>query len=196
MLPGISLHGNGNIIANNTVTDCQSGLVCVLNDVGSNNFVYSNKLISNVYGLQVEGGNNNTFYANDLINNSIGARIGSSEILGKTTILHHNNFVNSIQQVSRSPSDTAGYFDNGKEGNYWSDYNGSDTDGNGIGDTPYIIDANRQDRYPLMVPFDIENNTVVLPPPEPFPTSFVVVAVVSVAVIGIGLLVYFKKRKH
>ena len=196
-IPGISLHGDGNIIANNTVTDCQSGLVCVLNNAGSNNFVYSNKLISNVYGFQVDGGNNNTFYANDLINNSIGARIGSSEILGKTTILYHNNFVDSIQQVSTSPSDTAGYFDNGKEGNYWSDYNGSDADSNGIGDTPYVIDANRSDRYPLMVPFDIENNTVVLPPPEPFPTTIVAAASIALAVaVGAGLIVYFKKRKR
>jgi hypothetical protein len=32
--------------------------------------------------------------------------------------------------------------------------------------------------------------------PEPFPTAIVVVIVASVAVVGAGLLVYFKKRKH
>jgi N-acetylneuraminic acid mutarotase len=32
--------------------------------------------------------------------------------------------------------------------------------------------------------------------PEPFPTALVAIGVVSAAVIGIGLLVYFKKRKH
>jgi N-acetylneuraminic acid mutarotase len=31
---------------------------------------------------------------------------------------------------------------------------------------------------------------------EPFPTTLVVASVVTVAVVGIGLLVYFKKRKH
>jgi hypothetical protein len=30
----------------------------------------------------------------------------------------------------------------------------------------------------------------------PFPTTFVIASISSVAVIGIGLLVYFKKRRH
>ncbi|MGD8544675.1 MAG: hypothetical protein PVH12_00745 [Candidatus Bathyarchaeota archaeon] len=40
----------------------------------------------------------------------------------------------------------------GREGNYWSDYNGSDIDGDGIGDSPYIINENNTDNYPLMEP--------------------------------------------
>jgi hypothetical protein len=36
--------------------------------------------------------------------------------------------------------------------NYWSDYNG--TDGDGIGDTPYIINEENQDNYPLMSPVE------------------------------------------
>jgi len=45
-------------------------------------------------------------------------------------------------------------------GNYWSDYAGVDADGDGIGDTPYIIDDNNIDHYPLMGPFNSFNTSV------------------------------------
>ena len=46
---------------------------------------------------------------------------------------------------------SSNYWDDGSEGNYWDDYVGSDSDGDGIGDTPYNIPSgNNKDRYPLM----------------------------------------------
>ena len=53
-------------------------------------------------------------------------------------------------------------WDNGypSGGNYWSDYAGVDADGDGIGDTPYIIDDNNIDHYPLMGPFNSFNTSV------------------------------------
>ena len=41
-------------------------------------------------------------------------------------------------------------WDNGCEGNYWDDYNGTDSDEDGIGDTEYTIDEDNIDRFPLM----------------------------------------------
>jgi len=74
--------------------------------------------------------------------------------------IYHNNFVNNTNQVYQEEN-----FNNTwnevypSGGNYWSDYNGTDlysgpyqniTGSDGIGDTPYVIDANNIDHYPLM----------------------------------------------
>jgi nitrous oxidase accessory protein NosD len=39
-------------------------------------------------------------------------------------------------------------------GNYWDDYTGTDANNDLIGDTPYVIDADDQDNFPHMVPFN------------------------------------------
>jgi hypothetical protein len=100
------------------------------------------------------------------------------------------------------PFNLTGVFDDGKEGNYWSDYVGTDSDGNGKGDTPYLIDSDRKDNYPLMAPFDIFSVSTSdafpgIPPDdssEIFPATIILTSVIVAAVVGIGGLVYFKKR--
>jgi hypothetical protein len=76
--------------------------------------------------------------------------------------IFHNSFVdNTIQIAEGEASDNINIWDNGypSGGNYWSDYTGNDTrsgpyqnetGSDGIGDTPYIIDASNRDNYPLM----------------------------------------------
>jgi len=67
-------------------------------------------------------------------------------------MIFHNNLINNPVQIRLSDSSSTWNDDYPSGGNYWSNYNGTDSDGNGIGDTPYIIDENNQDNYPLMAP--------------------------------------------
>jgi hypothetical protein len=63
---------------------------------------------------------------------------------------------------------SANRWDNGSIGNYWSNYlskypNVSEVDNTGIGDTPYKMDENNIDNYPLMYPYDGGKSTTAVP---------------------------------
>jgi nitrous oxidase accessory protein NosD len=76
--------------------------------------------------------------------NERGLFLGDSD----NNTIQHNDFINNTKQASTVDSQSS--WDNGAQGNYWSDYRGTDTDGDGIGNTPYVIDADNNDNYPLM----------------------------------------------
>jgi hypothetical protein len=52
------------------------------------------------------------------------------------------------------------------------------------------------DHYPLAQPVDISKVSPTPSPPESFSTALITGAVISTIITSIGLLVYFKKRKH
>jgi PKD repeat protein len=64
--------------------------------------------------------------------------------------IHHNNFLNNTDNAYDDKTMTV--WDNGSRGNYWDDYNGSDTNGDDIGDIPYYILPQNMDNYPYMSP--------------------------------------------
>jgi len=99
-------------------------------------------------------------------------------------------------------------------GNYWSDYNGSDVNRDGLGDSPYLVFDNDTDHYPLYAPIasvDIQSPPSPSPSPEPtstqtsapspeptqssepFPKTLVIGSSIVVAVIGFGSLLFFRK---
>ena len=187
---GISACSNGNIITNNTITNGNMGVNI---GWGSNNIVYGN-LITNCQGpalSETDNSGGNVFQANYVANNVVGAKIVGYLSTTRNTTLYHNNFINNIKQVNTDQTEyvlsysgpnftrtlkQGGYFDNGAQGNYWSDYTGTDANGDGIGDTPYMIDTRRSDHCPLTAPFDISSLTIQLPTwanltiPTQFPT--------------------------
>lgn len=81
-------------------------------------------------------------------NRFVGNTLYSSSIITANNIFYRNNFIYPNGSVSGNNT-----WDNGAEGNYWSDYSGVDSDGDGIGDTPYELDPKNIDHYPLMGPW-------------------------------------------
>ncbi len=149
--------GNGNIVAYNLFDHLAFGLELS----GSNNLVCANMITHNGEGI-LESGKSNTIYANEIANNVWGIDTGYN---GISATLYCNNFVDNRFQVSTLSSvNQIDYFDNGTVGNYWNNYNGTDTSGNGIGDVPYVVDTTRSDRFPRISPFDI--NEVILTTPD------------------------------
>jgi hypothetical protein len=69
-------------------------------------------------------------------------------------LTYHNNFLEVTTRIAYSP-ESSGYiwWNNSCEGNFWSDYVGTDSNLDGVGDIPYLIDGNNTDYCPLMNPY-------------------------------------------
>ena len=144
---GIALQqSSNNSIAGNSLVDCPKGVRII--STSRYNTIENNRISSSHYiGVELtEDSNHNQITANNLLDNSIGAELVNSS----SNLFHHNCFIDNGVQISSRSEDEPNFFDNGAEGNYWSNYNGTDIDGDGTGDTPYIIDENNQDNHPLM----------------------------------------------
>jgi parallel beta-helix repeat protein len=161
---------SGNNVANNVKGielsyDVELGRIGCFSD---NNVLSGNNVTANnEEGILLSSSSNNTLSGNNVANNGYGIWIVSISFHPLTksasgNSIYHNNFINNTPQELIGGG-YANTWDDGypSGGNYWSDYAGVDVkrglnqnmDGNdGVGDTPYVIDANNTDRYPLMNP--------------------------------------------
>ena len=277
-------NGSNALLTNNTIINTRHLGVYVstvgINIVGgSSNKIIGNNLENNSDGLAFSHTQDNIITENSVTANHgwfMEFTWGIHFFDASNNVIFNNNFIDNRAQVGIE--DSSNMWDNGKIGNYWSDYDGTDANGDGIGDTPYEVDSENTDRYPLIKPSNISvylqkttpPKTALLSPvnqvfnessipliftvdkqvkwigysldgqdnvtisgnttitdllnglhnvtvyakdefdnmgasetiyfsvdlPEPFPTALVVVSITSVAVVGVGLLIYFKKRKH
>jgi nitrous oxidase accessory protein NosD len=218
-LSSIELQGDNNSVSNNRLKVPPGYFGVYLSKSSGNtickNWINYESLKYQQDGIGITDSHDNVIYMNHIEGVHNGIYLDDSPAIPEATYnntIYHNNLIrNQFQAWVGRVEPTANSFDNGKEGNYWSDYDGADADGDGIGDTPYIIDDNNMDRYPLMEPFAIQefyerlNNIPEFPDgtggnvtgeTEPPPTTLLIASVVTVlAVVGLGLLVYHKKRK-
>jgi parallel beta-helix repeat protein len=155
---------NTKIAKNNTTENRLAG---ILLGVSSNNTVYENNIANNGIGIYLlDHSSNNTIYGNNITDNDYGIWLlsdsSNNTISGNNitasgwhgihfyyfsnNFIFHNSFVDNTNQVYMEGS--ANIWDDGypSGGNYWSDYSGVEASGDGIGDTPYVIDADNRAR--------------------------------------------------
>jgi parallel beta-helix repeat protein len=146
---GIQLDSSsGNRVSGNNVADTYYGIWL---DSSLDNSVSGNNITAHgVYGISLYSSSGNSVSGNNLENTYYGIWLQDSS----NNSVYHNNFVNNTQQAGSVISTNV--WDDGSGGNYWSDY-GADANHDGIGDTPYVIDANNVDHYPLMGHFESFN---------------------------------------
>jgi parallel beta-helix repeat protein len=155
---------DGNIVGNNSVRG-----IFITN---SNRFAASNNVVFNSrtsYGLNANASSNGIFTLNDVYDNAfdgIGLGFDTTNCTVSENVVHdnvprgiwldssaQNNHIydnsivhNQIQVVTLLRNE----WNNSVEGNFWSDYTGTDNNRDGIGDTTYPIGADNVDYHPLM----------------------------------------------
>jgi parallel beta-helix repeat protein len=132
-------------------------------DDSTGNIICHNLIEFNDNGVFLTGSSDNRIAMNNISNNAVsGVTIIMMSSSGNS--IHWNDFIMNGHGIypqafddgsgnlwNTSGNETLQYVSAG-EGNYWDDYNGSDSDGDGIGDTSYSIPgiANAVDNYPVM----------------------------------------------
>ena len=156
---GIDLYSSPHsIVSGNNAAS--NGKVGIWLGSSSDDVVNENTATANYLGFDLQDSSSNAISGNYATANSVGIQLGDSS----NNTLYNNNFVGNGVQASVDPSSAGNVWDNGypSGGNYWSDHNGTDsysgpsqnvTGSDGIGDTPYVIDSNNIDNYPLMNPW-------------------------------------------
>jgi hypothetical protein len=136
------------------------------------------------------------------MNSDYGVFVGNS--LENT--FYCNYFINVTQSVldnEMSPDlFSENSWDNGSKGNYWSLYDGMDADGDGIGDSAYVLYQNNQDNYPLMDYPELSTNPETdLSQPDSSSTESALpveltIGVIVAIIIVIAAVIIIKLRKR
>jgi len=118
--------------------------------------IIQNNITDNIHGIYICGSSNNTVTGNNITKNLAN---GIYLYYSQNNTFFHNNFISNTNQVYDVGA-SSNIWDSGVEGNHWSNYedkypNATELDSSGIWNTPYVLDGNNQDNYPLVNQFII-----------------------------------------
>ena len=181
---GINLYkSNYTTISGNTVRNNTSAGIKLLSS--SQNIISGNTIADSFNGIWLEISSNNTFHGNNITDNLDGVGIH----LSSNNTFYHNNFINNTRQAYIQTASSTNLWNHRRksEGNYWSDYNGTDSNNDGLGDIPYTIAVNNTDNYPLMNVFS------GVTPETPILVILLIILVVVVIAVLFAMTLY-KRR--
>jgi parallel beta-helix repeat protein len=141
-----------NVVSSNDIGTDGHGWISL--DSAYNNTLSGNNVTDTSYdGIDIFDSSDNVVTENNVVAAENAVYLFRSV---KNTFYHNNFASNETEAICEN---STSIWDNGSEGNYWSDYSGTDvyssqyqnlTGSDGTGDTPYVIDSNNSDNHPLM----------------------------------------------
>jgi parallel beta-helix repeat protein len=176
---GIALGGYSNTVEGNNLQNNTRGL-----GLGaSNSVVFHNTMVSNTESGIFLSGSKNIIVGNEIDTNKYGVYITTQGASPSANEIYQNNFGNNLYNAFGNSSYLVESWDGGSltGGNYWSDfktkYPAAVENGNsGVENTPYTVNSNNLDKYPLTAPFNIAsigNTPTAISPNHAKPNSVV-----------------------
>jgi parallel beta-helix repeat protein len=133
-----------NVIADNRITGVLWGLNLLRVD---NSTIRGNHLSGNESGVSLGSSSDDQFFDNTIENSTVaGLMRFTNEPLSPGNLFYHNSFLNNAAQVLDDVGAGSSFsLPAPVGGNYWSDWTGPDSDGDGFVDTPYVFNSAQDD---------------------------------------------------